>query len=585
VQQRQEALRERIADMVRPNNAGRRELTWEEKQIVDDVRKQLEAQKDSLQKAVESLRETVEQLNKEGFSSDEIMNKMEEVRKAVEELVKQYGDSLLFDTMQEKDRISYNEMQKAVENLRQALPGLEKKLDAVLKYLEMLKKEQEREAFAQRLERLAQQQQEIADAPQDGRREGLQKNLMDQASQLRREMEQRMKPGSQEQLYDRQDLPSLDRFDSLAARMDDAMRQDGMPPQETMHAFGESMLSMADQMRSMSSDAMAQRMEQERQRLLGMAHEVLTIGDWRSGRESAPRLPDSPDAVREQQALSEALRKSMDRLDSLRMLPPSRLQQLMEQAAGALGAMDGALSGAAGENGETDGPTGASAALNGLAQSLLQAAGGMQGQGGQCQLPGGGGLSGMMRKLSGRQAAINSATSDLLRMMLSGKSGQGMQEGGDGPAAADARRQARAAQQALADQLRQLADEYGAAEGGGTGKKLKNLEDEARRLAAMLDRPDQGLRDRQDRFLVRMLQSSLSIHRQDEGKQERKSSAAAVVFTDKSGPSAASRRDEEDAYHLLRQKAFEGNYPPQYRMAVRSYFDSLGVLFLREGLE
>jgi hypothetical protein len=79
-----------------------------------------------------------------------------------------------------------------------------------------------------------------------------------------------------------------------------------------------------------------------------------------------------------------------------------------------------------------------------------------------------------------------------------------------------------------------------------------------------------------------MLQASLSMHKQDEGKEERKSQSAKNVFPLDAGKTDGAAFNDRDAFFRLRQKAFSGNFPEAYRYAVKNYFDSLGVLFLKE---
>jgi hypothetical protein len=186
-----------------------------------------------------------------------------------------------------------------------------------------------------------------------------------------------------------------------------------------------------------------------------------------------------------------------------------------------------------------------------------------------------------LRKLSGRQAAINSMTADLLRQMLMGS--QGTRPGGEGSGqeTEQARRAAQQAQQAISDQLKELAEQYGKEAGEGMRSRVGDLEEEARRMAALLSRPTSEITERQDRFLARMLETTLSMHRQGEGKEEWKSRTAektmsepAVIYPDKA------LRDI-DAFHLLRQKAFGGNFPEGYRAALRAYFEALSERYLK----
>jgi hypothetical protein len=210
---------------------------------------------------------------------------------------------------------------------------------------------------------------------------------------------------------------------------------------------------------------------------------------------------------------------------------------------------------------------------------------------------GSGGMSSLMdqlQKLSGKQSAINSAVSEMLRSMMSGqkpgsecKNGNGDKPGGMSESQAKARRDAENAQRALADQLNELAKKFGkegSGEGSSMSKRMEELEKEARQLAERLrNPPDATLRDRQDRFLSRMLQATLSMHRQDEGKEERKSKSAATMYTDDNpGTVLSDIKNNPDAFYSLRRRALESSFPASYRTAIKNYFDSLGVIYLKK---
>jgi hypothetical protein len=168
---------------------------------------------------------------------------------------------------------------------------------------------------------------------------------------------------------------------------------------------------------------------------------------------------------------------------------------------------------------------------------------------------------------------------------MPGESGEQGENGGNGKSSAlaeKARQQAEAAQKAIADELKKLAEKYGKEAGGSMDKRARDLEEEARRLTQMLENPRPELRDRQDRFLSRMLQASLSMHKKDEGKEERKSQSAKNVFPLDDSKTGAVPFNDRDAFFRLRERAFSGNFPETYRYAVKNYFDSLGVLFLKE---
>jgi len=174
-------------------------------------------------------------------------------------------------------------------------------------------------------------------------------------------------------------------------------------------------------------------------------------------------------------------------------------------------------------------------------------------------------------------------TADLLRGMMRGAgNGEGMHPGeGGGEAAQQARRAAQQAQQAIADQLQQLAEKYGKEAGESMRSRVGDLEEEARRMAAMLSRPTAEITERQDRFLARMLETTLSMHRQGEGKEEWKSRTAEKTMSEVLVSEPGKAFKDVDAFHLLRQKAFNGNFPEAYRAALRAYFEALSERYLK----
>ncbi|MBD3343475.1 MAG: hypothetical protein GF401_00260 [Chitinivibrionales bacterium] len=266
----------------------------------------------------------------------------------------------------------------------------------------------------------------------------------------------------------------------------------------------------------------------------------------------------------------------MTKLDSLSMAPPAALQHIARSYDRTLATLDNTIKamkgfrpGMAMKQSHT--------ALNNLAQTLLSSSKGMQ----SMQSGSGQGMMCGLRKLSGKQAMVNAATGELLRQMLEGKSSGGFKKGGQGQSTINQRNAAREAQRAIADKLKELADTYGKESGKDLHKRVKELENEARRLARMLENPSQQIKDRQDRFLVRMIQSTLSMHKEGQGKKEKKSYSAKTIYSTDFTPDDFSSARNADTFYKLRKKALEGNFPEEYRFSIKAYFDSLGTLFLK----
>ena len=572
VREKQDHLEDMLENLVK-SATGQKELSWDQKQILQDVKETIKAQADTLQKAMESLRENIERLKSEGTLGEEITEKMEQIQKSLEELIELFGDSLLAG-LQNKQEISWDEMKEAIEQAGKMLPELNERLDNTLQFLELLKRDREMATLALQAEKLAGEQLELERGRDRGNTLEEEKRLLDRIGNFLKELSN---PKENPPVNTR----SSDMVESMKERMESEISQNQVPSSESMNQMSGSLMSLSQELREMMSSGRMQRMQMERDLLLDMAHDALSLSQWQEMvREQLRRDDERTQIARSQQAISDALEKLFSKTDSLRTIPPTLKQELRENFMNSRGTTREALK-ALGETSSTVPMKQNQDSFNSLAESLLGAASMMeqQGSGGSCSS---GGMLDGLRQLSGRQSAINSATAELLRQMMGMSEGGGQSSGEQGGDAEGARREAEQAQKALAEELKKLAEKYGDESGEQVKKRVEELEKEARRIAAMLEKPKQEVVERQDRFLSRMLQAALSLNRQDEGKEERKSRTSEKVFNENKTVKPGEIIDDPDTFHLIRRKALQGNFPENYRSAVKAYFDSLGVMFLNK---
>lgn len=587
VQKMQKNMKERLETLMK-SAKGKESLSWEEKKIVEDLDKSMREQTDSLNKAIEALQEAVEKI-KESSMNDEILDRMSEVQKALKEIIEEYGDSLIF-RKDHDEKIGWKDLKNSVEKMAEILPDIKEHLDNALKYLEMLKKENERAILAEQAKKLAQEQMQLAQSKEgDNKKFPVQQDLTKRTKDFLNDTKGKLS-GDKDSPVGMKDIPSIKQVSSLQQTMQSSLSKQQMPDNNAMHQMSASLQSLSEELESTLSSNLYAKTMQDRERLLNMAQDAMNLSQWqRNLAQSIGPDIDKKLTALEQQALRDALLKSMSNLDSLEVVPPSMIQGILQKKDKALSSMNQALQQLSNQRGKS-GMRGSTVSLNDLASSLLSSADQLTKS---CSGGGQGGMGSMMgglQKLSAKQAAINSATSELLRQMLaqSGKQsggtqgsssqGQGSMQGAD---AENARKAAQRAQKALADQLRDLAEKYGEGSEKGLKKRVKELEEEARRIAKMLENPTPQVADRQDRFLVRMLQTTLSLHKQDEGKEERESKSATVIFSNNAVPVDKATFNKTDTFYNLRMKALDGNFPDSYRRQVQAYFDSLSVLFLR----
>lgn len=582
VQKRQNDLMRHLEQLDKATSGPEKQAGWEEQQLAEKIETLMQAQADSLQSSLEQLKENVEQLRNEGVLGEDIARKMDEIRKTMEELIRQYGDSLLFNR-NDQGEITMDDMRKAVDKLKEALPELSERLDNTLQYLEAIKRDRELANLAMRSEKLAREQAQLSEENNaESMSAARQKDLLSRIDQLRKDIKSTASKGN---LNLDSASSTLRQIDSLSAAMQKELSEESMASSGSGRRMSAALTSMAQQLHEKTSAYRQEQLEALRRQILDLAGDAISMANWQrrlfSASNPSGNDTDQRRLASEQQALHEALGHFGRSMDSLPLLAPSLRQQLR----GDLGAAQNAATMAVSSMGESDGSFGmqlTEQTLGRLAGKLLDIAGALGGKNqGSCNSPGG--MQESLRKMSGRQAAVNSATAQLLRSMMQGKLPGNGSESANGEGNEAARKEAQQAQKAIADELKQLGEKFGDTNGEGMRKRIQQLEEEARSLSRMLQEPREEVTERQDRFLARMLQSALSLHREEEGKEERQSKSAEVMFTPTTGAISDSAVGKIDLFQLLRRKALtNGNYPLSYRNAINRYFDSLGVLYLRE---
>ncbi len=571
-------------DKARRSGSDRKELTWEQRQALQDVKQEAENQADSLRQSIASLKENIEKMKQQGTAGTELAEKLDKVRKAMEDLLKEFGDSLLFNMKDFDKPVSPQDLRQSIDKVQAELPKLDQQLDNALKILKMLREDRKLGELAMRAEALAKEQKTLSRGDTLGPSAMAQeKDILTRTQELSEEAADRAK--ERESSSGQDSLPSKAGLDSLGRAMQSSLNRQQPPSHESMNRMSGSLLSLSEDLMRMMNFGTQQRLERDKGRLLALAQKAMSLADWQQELAEAETGRDPASAALSQQALEDALKQSKGAADSITMAPPDEMLAVGKDFADARKAMQMELGAMSAGSGNIEGSSGPVTALRSLANTLLATLSHMD----NGEQPGGGG-SGMMpglRKLSGRQAAINAATSQLLQSMLGGGSTPGSGEGGkprpgeSGKEYEQARQAAQAAQQGIADDLKRLGEKFGGKAGGGLAGKTEELQKQAQGLASMLDHPTADVIEHQDRFLGRMLETTLSMHRQGEGHDEFKSQSATTPYQEGTFVSSGTLFRERDAFSRLRERAFQGDYPADYKESLRKYFDALSEKYLK----
>jgi hypothetical protein len=579
---KQETLRNEIANLMR-SARGKESLSWEQKKILEDIHNGFKSQSDTLDKAVTALKNTVKKMREQGISNSDILDKMDKVKQALEEISREYGDSIFFEKMKKNDSPNIEDLRNALDKLKKMIPDLASRLEQTLKYLESLKRDLKIAELAGQAEKYGKEHVEMAEKIHKAEQKKKTADLKECTDRLLSEISANA-DSSGNGLFSRADVPSLDRALMHQKSMPDPVDENMPNGRDAMSQIGADLMSLAQEMRDLESSAMMEKHKRDMETIMEMSRDAINMSSWQ--KEISSSVQGAHLKAQSQQALKQALLNSSGKIDRMSTIPPLTARRLMKQYQNLSSEMDNSINDLKNDKSASSGMFFSGEGLDMLAFSLLDMAGSMEnngqagagGSGGECS---GEEMMAGFRRLSGKQSMINSATGELLRQMLEGNNGESggsySQQSGK---VQKARKEAGAAQQAIADELKKLSEKYGKMAGNGLDEKAKDLEQEARRLANMLENPTEDIPDRQQKFLSRMLQATISIHKQDEDRENRQSKSAETVFSFEEVTTDQQIYDK-DSFFKMRQKAFSGNYPESYRFSIKNYFDSLCVLFLK----
>lgn len=547
--------------------------SWEQIQLLDEMKQQAGNLRDSLQNAIDALNQSAEELRKQGGLGNELADKMKQIEEVIKKLAAKYGDSLFTD-IDKNQKITSKQLQEAAEKAKMLLPDLEKALENTLKYLEAMQKDRELAALSMKAENLARQQVALNERETD-KNVAQQDQVIRESDALNNDIRNALDQKNNMNVDSR-----LKQIDSLGKEIKNRKKNSSPTVKKAATAMSQSLMSLADELREMMSDAQAIRAEKEIKKVLAIAGMLLSVNDWIE--ESVRNNPDDKAVGMHLQVFSDALRKVQGSIDSLELVPPEMLSYMTKQVRTILIELQKIVS--TFDQFQAGSLDTVSSLVLVLANDLMSFASPESQP--QNSGDGGGDMMSKMRKLSQRQSGVNAATSSMLRSLL--ENSEGMRPGagdissdGERMRVEAARKAAMERQQEIADELEKLQKMYA---GDNTNshivKRLEELKQEAQRLTEMFKAPSAVLEEKQNVFLNRMLQSALSVNRQDEEKEDRKSESVKTPFFKQRG-TAIQVPATPDAFYLMKRKALQGNFPETYRSVINAYLDSLGVLYFK----
>jgi hypothetical protein len=564
-------------------------MDWSQKKEFDKAMDTQAAVQQKIEEAKKSLDETLQKLSENEMTSQQIGEKMEEIRDLMEQINSEELKKYMEQMKQAMEKLSPEEMKQALENLQINTDEMLKRLERTANLLKELQKEQKMEELvrksqdlmdkqsdlneqtekssskdSQKMDELAKKQQDLAKQAQEMReqteklsKEMDDKQIKEQLSQMSQEMQSKESP--------QQDMQNASQ--KLSQQQKQQAQQDQQEALRKMTGLFKRMGQAQQSMGQNSGQKMAMDLQKFAKQTLELSfRQEKLAGEMKNA--AAGNEGTSPDAAQsfagEQASYLQATQKVTNELMELAnmsmMIPPTLIEQMGE----AINRMQSSMMML-----EQDKSYMSTAHANNAVESLNSATIEMLRTAQSCQSGSSGGSKQqmsmqMLQQMIPQQQDIMRETQEMMQLRL----------------AEEALRQQRQAQlERLAGQQRSLQDvakqiqESMKKERTGVGKLDRAVEDmQAVTEALKNGQLNDDVVNKQQRILSRLLDAERSVNTRDY-EQKRESHTAQDVFSKslgKKGDSASAQNLRDEIQRAMQLKA-----PGEFEDLIRLYFRAL----------
>ncbi|MBI4553789.1 MAG: hypothetical protein HY710_16100 [Candidatus Latescibacteria bacterium] len=595
----QKQVKAKLEDLARdlakkPEPGQERDLSWEKKKDVESLMTRQQEMAEDLKKVAESLESMTGQLEQHDMSSLQLLEKMAQLQKLLQEIVTPELRKAMQDLKKSMEGLDKQKLTQAVKDFKIAQEDFMKRLERTLSILKRLQAEQKMDAAVKKAEELARRQEEIRYATQNAEQQAAQaaKNLAEKESALQRDtegMEQELSDLAKTMEEQQSNLPA----DEVRETMESIQRQ-RMPQkmgrisqQLAAGQMGQAVQGQQEVEQDLSEmarrlqRAQAQMQAGQKQEIAGemrrAMHDLLDLSQGEETLRSRTAQSDSRAArlqelAEEQQSLLKGASRVADQL----LQTAQKSFFVSPQAGQALGEglsrMQAASTGLEQRNRATASQQQGEAmrALNRAVLALRQA---------MDDLNAAGSATGLMEMLAQLQAMAQqqSGVNEQLNQMMQ----QGQGRTGDQMTMEERATIARLAaeQEALRKSLEQLQREMG--QRSDVLGRLSEIEREMKESVQSLQQQhaDPRLIDRQQRILSRLLDAQRSLRERDYDEKRQSKPGEDVVSrpSPKDLPASLMEQNQPLRDDLLRALR-DGMYPKEYEDLIRAYFRTLSEI-------
>jgi hypothetical protein len=585
---------ERDAEKLLRKLVDKKELSWEDKRLIEQIKQRQAEVQQQLRDAVSNMQENSE------LRSDEQKNDLLEKQAKLQEMANRLLNDEMRKMMEELEKMmdqqKSDKMREQLDKMKFDQSQVEKELDRMLEFFKEKEVEQKEDQLANKLEELARKQEELARKSEQSSREESESLKKEQESLNREFSEQEKKAKELEK--ENSELKNPIDFDELSEQsrdigqeMEDAKQS--LSEQKQKKAAGQQKSAagkMKDMARKMREDIQSQEMQMldENIESLRMLLENLVLYSFRQEKlmdqlqDNSTYSPVFVEMGQEQVRLKEDARLLEDSLTAL----AARVMQLESIVSREMGLINLNIEKALASFGDRrvaeikgrqqyvmTSANNLALMLSELLNNLQQEkANNMDGQQ-QCKKPGMGGGSGRLSKMSQMQKALNEQMKQMRQQM--GQQGAGKKDGQQGRNRQESQAfgEMVARQEAIRRELQRLNEELNKDGKGGLGD-LNELAKEMEKTEKDLVNKrltEESVR-RQEEIMTRLLEAE-KAEREREWDDERRANTAQQVSRREPPAFEAYKREKMRTLEMYRTVSPQLN--PYYREKVDRYFSQI----------
>lgn len=586
--QEAEQLKKDLEKIDQEMKQDRRELTWEEKEKIEQALDKFEQLQDKMSDIQQNLQKMQQDLQQNNLLSQETLEKYMELQELMSELTSDDFKKAMEKLRDMLEQMNRNMTQNEMQNFKLDEERFRKSIERTLNLLKRIQIEQKFDEMMKRTEQLTEQQEQLSEQTKQSEQNNNQNSeqlskkqdeITDQLDKLSENMEELA-----DKMNELDDMPSeemrklLEEFmkqmnEELSKQASQNMKQKQMQKaQQNQQQLSQNMQQMKDMLQQMKDMMMQQNQMQVFTDMMRIMDNLLRLSQQQEElkKESERLDPNSAqfnENAQKQNNLKLALNRLLDQLSNLSQKTFAVSPEMGKALGSANQQMDASIQAMQNRNGAFAALTQSEAMkhLNEAASMMKNSMESMMQSGGS-----GGGMMSLMQQLqqmSGQQMSLNNLTQQLQQMM----------QGGLSPGQQAELQRLGQQQDLISKSLEQLNEE---ARISGQSKRIPaDLENIVKQMQEVVsdmktEKLDDDLIQKQERILSRLLDAQRSINERDfekerkseTGQQIARQSPAELDFNSNTGRNTI--RDE------LNRAVREG-YRRDFEDLIRRYYEAL----------